>query len=154
MPEFEFLSPSDKPALLAISTPEWQGMAQAALVELGYKVHIINGADEFLPRWAQVQYQVCIIEYGFAGAEPGENMALRQLQWLPMMQRRHCTTFLLGDVFETLNAMQAYQQSVHGVLNYSEMAILNQLIQKVVLDNESFLNSYRDVGARLAKGKG
>ena len=36
---FEFISASDKPALLAFSTPEWLEAAKTALTELGYKVH-------------------------------------------------------------------------------------------------------------------
>ena len=40
MPEkFDFISATDKPALLAFSTPEWLETARSALNELGYKVH-------------------------------------------------------------------------------------------------------------------
>mgnify|MGYP001336627674 CR=1 FL=1 len=37
--QFEFLSASDKPALIAFSTPEWLEEIKKALQELGYKVH-------------------------------------------------------------------------------------------------------------------
>jgi hypothetical protein len=150
---FDFLSPTDKPALLAISTPEWLSMAQAALVELGYKVHAIAAHDEFPGRYSQVQYQVVIIEELFGGTIPTENITLQYIQRLPMNQRRHSVICLLSDAYETLNALQAFQQSVHAVINYSEMALLAQLIQKVVADNDLFLNTYRETQQRLAQGK-
>jgi len=39
MSNFDFISTTDKPALLAFSTPEWLDTARTALAELGYKVH-------------------------------------------------------------------------------------------------------------------
>jgi hypothetical protein len=72
---------------------------------------------------------------------------------MPMNQRRHSTIILIGDSFETLNALQAFQQSVHGVINYSEMALLGQLVQKVVTDNNMFLNNFREIELRAAKAK-
>ena len=56
--EFEFLSPEDKPALLALSTPEFIAAAQIVLGELGYKVHVASNHEDFLTRFAHVQYQV------------------------------------------------------------------------------------------------
>ena len=35
--QFDFVSTTDKPALLAFSTPEWLEAARSALAELGYK---------------------------------------------------------------------------------------------------------------------
>ena len=36
--KFDFISATDKPALLAFSTPEWLEAAKTALNELGFKV--------------------------------------------------------------------------------------------------------------------
>ena len=53
--EFEFLSPTDKPALLALSTMEWLATAQTVLAELGYKVHSAAGHDDFNNRFSAIQ---------------------------------------------------------------------------------------------------
>jgi hypothetical protein len=50
---------------------------------------------------------------------------------------------------ETLNTMQAFSQSVHCVINYSELQILPELVQKTVAENEMFLNTYRDTQRRV-----
>jgi len=151
--EFEFLSPTDKPALVAVSTPEYQTAARNALLELGYKVHIVDSHPEFPPRYNQIQYQVVVIEETFGGTPFIENASLHMLQHLPMAQRRHATIILIGESYGTLNALSAFQQSVHAVINYSEMAVLGQLIQKVVADNNLFLMTYREMERRVAQSK-
>jgi len=46
--DFDFVSATDKPALLAFSTPEWLDAARTALQELGYKVHTAATHGDFL----------------------------------------------------------------------------------------------------------
>src|SRR5712672_2128496 len=92
--KFDFVSSTDKPALLAFSTPEWLEAAMAALNELGFKVHT--------------------------------------------------AVILFGNSFQTFTPMQAFQQSVHAVINPSEQFLLKQLIEKAVSDNSLFLHSYHE----------
>jgi len=63
---------------------------------------------------------------------------------MPMPQRRQATVILFGDSFQTFTPMQAFQQSVHAVINSSELFLLKQLIEKAVADNSLFLNSFRE----------
>ena len=149
MEEFDIIGPRDQPALVAVSTPEVAGMAKAALTELGYKVHLVENHEQFDLRYNQVNYQVVIIEETFAGSDALENPTLDLVRHLPMNQRRHATFFLVGPGLETLNTMQAFSQSVHCVINYSELPMLSELIQKTVAENELFLTTYRDVQRRV-----
>jgi hypothetical protein len=152
--KFEFIGAADKPALLAFSTPEWLETAKAALQELGYKVHTAATHADFMIRFSEVRYQVVIIEELFAANTRDENVTLSSLQRMPISQRRHSTIILLGDSFQTFTPMQAYQQSVHAVINSSEMFLLKQLIEKTVADNTMFLHNYREVQAKvLTSGK-
>ena len=50
--------------------------------------------------------------------------------------------------------MEAFQHSVHAVINSSEIFLLGQLIEKTVADNSLFLHSYREAEARLSSGAG
>ena len=50
---------------------------------------------------------------------------------------------------ETLNTMQAFAQSVHCVINYSELPMFSELVQKTVAENEVFLTTYRDIQRRV-----
>jgi hypothetical protein len=147
--KFEFISTSDKPALLAFSTPEWMETARVALSELGYKIHTAATHGDFLIRFSQVRYQLVIVEERFAANDISENLTLQALQHMPMSQRRHATIVLLGESFQTFTPMQAFQQSVHAVINTSEMFLIKQLIEKAVADNSLFLHSYREAQNRL-----
>ncbi len=147
--QFEFLAASDKPALLAFSTPEWLDEVKKALQELSFKVHTAATHSDFLVRFSQVHYQVVIVEERFAANNLEENLTMQALQRMPMGQRRHATIILIGESFQTFTPMQALQQSVHAVINSSELFLVKQLLEKSVADNQMFLHSYQDVQARL-----
>lgn len=147
--QFEFISASDRPALLAFSTPEWLDAVKLALQELGYKVHTAATHSDFLIRFSQVRYQVVVVEERFAANTLEENLTLQALQQMPMNQRRHATVVLLGESFQTFTPLQAFQQSVHAVINSSELFLIKQLIEKSVADNQMFLHSYNEVQSRL-----
>ena len=149
---FDFISATDKPALLALSTPEWQEVAQAALVELGYKVHQATAHADFITNFSQMSCQVAVIEERFAADSAAENRSLAFLQTAPMHLRRHCTFILVGDSYTSFNPLQAYQQGVHLVVNRSEMLLLIQFIQKITGENDVFLQPYREAQRRLAAG--
>jgi len=142
--KFDFISTTDKPALVAFSTPELLEVAKGALEELGYKVHTAATHTDFSVRFSQVRYQVVVIEELFAANTIEENTTLKVIQNMQMSQRRHATFLLIGDSFQTFMPMEAFRQSVHAVINRSELFLLKQLIEKAVADNNLFLNSYRE----------
>src|SRR5216110_61662 len=152
--KFDFISTNDKPALLAFSTPEWLEATRSVLAELGYKVHTAATHGDFLIRFSQIRYQVVIIEELFAANNIGENLTLQALQHLPMGQRRHATVIVFGESFQTFTPMQAFQQSVHAVINSSELFLIKQLIEKAVADNDLFQHSYREAQTRVYSAAG
>lgn len=148
--ETQFITASDKPALIAFSTPEWLDTANAALKELGYKVHTAATHSDFLVRFNQIRYQVVVVEELFGAETLEENSTLRALQAMPMNQRRHATIILLGNTFQTFAPMEAFQHSVHAVINSSEMFMLKQLIEKAAAENSLFLQRYLEVQSRVS----
>ena len=146
---FDFVSSEDKPALIAFSTPEWLDMAKQALNELGYKVHTAATHSDFLIRFSQARYQVVIVEELFGANTPDENLTLKALQEMPVSQRRHATILLIGNSFQTLAPMEAFKQSVHAVINSSELFLLKQLVEKAAAENELFLHSFREIQNRV-----
>lgn len=150
--EFDFIGPNDKPAMALLSTPNWLETAKAVLAELGYKVHAPASFEEFTQRFGQVQYQVVITELLFAASTAAENATLLSLQRMPMSMRRHAAIILIGHEFESLNEMQAFQQSVHAVVNPRQLVSLGQIVQRVVAENDLLLGVFRDTQLRIAKG--
>lgn len=151
--EHEILSPTDKPALLGLSTLEWQAITTAALKNLGYKVHSADNHDDFKYKYIQYHYQVVVIEEFFSATKLEENLSLKYLQHLPMNMRRHAVIILLGNSFQTLNPMQAFVNSVHAVVNGADIQSISKIIEKVVADNDLFLDVFRDTQMRIRQGK-
>jgi hypothetical protein len=148
--ETQFVTAADKPALIAFSTPEWLDAVKNALSELGYKVHTAATHSDFLVRFSQVRYQVVVVEELFGANELAENSTLKALQNMPMPLRRHATVILLGNSFQTFAPMEAFQHSVHAVINSSEMFMLKQLVEKVVAENILFLQTFREIESRVS----
>lgn len=146
--EFDFVTTTDKPALLALSTSELLDTAKSALDQLGYKVHIAENHGEFLHKFNQVTYQLVVIEECFNSTTPEENESLLILQRMPMNQRRHAVVVMFGFGMATFNPLQAFQHGVHAVVNPSEMFLLIQLIQKAVADNDLFMHTFRELQIR------
>jgi hypothetical protein len=148
-PSFDFVSKTDKPALLAFTTPDWMESAKAALIELGYKVHTAATHSDFLIRFSSTQYQLVVVEELFGANTFEENLTHKALENMPSAQRRHATILLVGESFQTFVPMEAFKHSVHAVINSSELFLLKQLVEKAVADNEGFLRSFREVQTRL-----
>jgi hypothetical protein len=151
--EYEFISPSDKPALLALSSLEVLANVQTIVLECGYKIHVASNHEDFARRFGALNYHIVVVEELFAAGTPDENATLRLLQWMPMARRRHATVFLISERHQTLNPMHAFQQSVHAVINKADLGSLGSIIQKAVGDNDMFLHTYREVQAAAAQGK-
>lgn len=147
--KFDFINATDKPALVVCSNPAWAESSKNALQELGYKVHTVSTHEDFATRFSQVRYHIIIIEDLFNAAKIEDNTSLNSLKKMPMSQRRHATIILLGSSFKTFAPMQAFQHSIHAVINGAEVIVIKQLIEKAVADNALFLNNFREVQKHL-----
>lgn len=149
--DFEFISPTDKPALIALSTQEWMAHAKAVLTELGYKVHLANNHEDFETRFRQIQYQVVVLEEKFASDCIEGNLTLQALQQMPPVLRRHALVILVCENCQSLNPWQAFQQSVQFVLNPKELDNLMQVLLHSVSYNDLFMNTFRETQRRIAE---
>jgi hypothetical protein len=151
--DLEFLSPGDKPALLALTNYELLANVQSVLAALDYKMHIASGHEEFDRLFSAVQYPLVVLEDHFASTARPDNRSLVTLQQMPMNLRRHAVIALLGDGYETMNALQAFQQSVHVVIHRADLPGLGRILLKTIADNDLFLGTFRDIQNRLATGE-
>jgi CheY-like chemotaxis protein len=148
MTTYDFLSPTDRPALLGTTFLETQQQGESILQDLGYKVHAVQNHDEFLARFSQVSYPVVIIDELFDAQHISENRSLQSLQLMPMPQRRHAAVLLISDTCNTLDSLRAFQLSVHAVVHRSDLHSFGQVILKTVSDNDLFLQTFREAQIR------
>lgn len=151
--EYEYISATDKPALLAVSSMETLANVQTICLELGYKVHVASNHEDFTRRFNALNYQLVMVEEHFASASIETNETLRSIQIMPMQKRRHCVFVLLGEKLQTMNPLVAWQQSVHAVVGKVDFSSIGQIISKVTGDNDMFLNTFREVQDAMAKGE-
>jgi len=151
-PSFDFVSKTDKPALIAFTTPDWLESSKTALIELGFKVHTAATHSDFLIRFSSTQYELVVVEELFNANILEENLTLKAIESMSGAQRRHTTVLLVGESFQTFVPMEAFKHSVHAVINSSELFLLKQLVEKAASDNENFLRSFREVQTRLFSG--
>lgn len=151
--EINFNDTDGKPALLALSSPEFLGVAKDVLKALGYTPREAAHHDDFLNNFSHVQYEVVLIEENFLCNHITENRALAELQRMPMARRRHAMVILLGESFPTLNTLHALQQSVSAVVHRDDLDSLGALIMQQVAENNLFLRTYRETQLGIAQGR-
>ncbi|MCG8366056.1 MAG: hypothetical protein MJA27_22315 [Pseudanabaenales cyanobacterium] len=148
----EFISNSAPAALLAISGTELLANARSLLTQCGYKVRAASNHEDFISRVTRTRYEVVVIEETFASEGIEENASLYALQQMSMNERRGTSVILLGPSFQTLNPLQAFQQSVHAALNPEELESLGPIAQQAVTNNGLFNEVFLSTEQRLATG--
>jgi hypothetical protein len=151
--EFNFASPSEKPALIGLTTAQLIAVTRACLTELGFKVHDAANHEDFITRFTQIPYQVVVLEEMFACDKPEQNLSLGTLQHMLMNQRRQAVTILVGESYETMNSLQSFQQSVHAVVNSADIEGLSGIISVVLSEHGYFLNTWREAQNRLLQAR-
>src|SRR5688572_6401303 len=127
--KMDFFEVGDKTSLIC-SDPSTGEAVRTTLRELGYKFHTAETGEMAVERMRYTQYDVVVIQENFAGSSLRSNAVLNFLAPLPMAQRRYSFTCLIGPSFKTLDAMQAFQQSVHLVVNPNDLPNLTAILKK------------------------
>jgi hypothetical protein len=84
-----------------------------------------------------------VIHENFAGSILQTNAVIQYLAPLPMNMRRASFICLVGDSFNTLDAMQAFAQSVNVVINPSDLPNLTAILKKSLAEFEMAYRVYR-----------
>lgn len=130
----DFFELGDKTSLVCCD-PGTVGAAQTALRDLGFKVHTAETAEHAVDRMHYTSYD-CIIVHEHFGGSLTSNPVLHYLKPLPMAQRRHWFVCLIGPSCTTLDAMQAFGQSVHCVVNPDDLPKLGPILKKGLAEFE------------------
>ena len=143
----DFFELGDKTSLIC-ADPSTTDAVRASLKSLGYKSHTAETAEMAIERLRYTQYDVIVIDENFAGSSLRSNTLLGYLSALPMAQRRHSFVCLIGSSFKTLDAMQAFAQSVHVVVNPADLPNLTPILRKGTAEFELQYKVYKDAVAQ------
>ena len=142
----DFFELGDKTSLVC-ADPATTEIARGTLRELGYKSHVAENAESAIERVRYTPYDVIVIHESFAGSSLRSNVVLSYLAPLSMSQRRYSFVCLIGPSFKTLDAMQAFAQSAHVVVNPLDLPNLAAILKKSLAEFELLYKVYKDVVA-------
>ena len=142
----EFFEIGDKTSLICVD-PATVDIAKSTLRELGFKFHNVETPELAIERIRYNTYDCIILHENFAGSSLRSNVVLHYLSGLPMAQRRNTFVCLVGPSFKTFDAMQAFAQSVHLVLNPGDLANMEPILKKGLAEFEQLYRVYRETFA-------
>src|SRR5262245_33776841 len=146
--KMEFFELGDKTALIC-ADQDTSDAAKATLRDLGFKFHTAETPELAIERIRYTTYDCIIVHENFAGTSLRSNVVLNYLSSLPMAQRRNSFVCLVGPSFKTFDAMQAFAQSVHLVLNPGDWPNLEPILKKGLAEFEILYRVYNDTLAAI-----
>ena len=144
--KMDFFELGDKTSLICADATTID-VAKETLRELGFKFHTAETPELAIERIRYTNYDVIVIQENFAGSSLKSNTVLSFLAALPMAQRRFWFVCLIGPSFKTLDAMQAFGQSVHLVLNPVDLPNLGPILKKGLAEFDQLYRAYKDTQA-------
>ena len=138
----DFFELGDKTCLIC-SDSKTAEIVRNTLKDLEFKTRTVETVDAAIDRMRYTNFDCIMLQETFAGSTLKTNTVLRFLASLPMAQRRNSFICLIGESFKTLDAMQAFAQSVHVVVNPSDMPNLTAILKKGLAEFEMMYRVYR-----------
>lgn len=146
----DFFELGDKTSLIC-ADPNTTAVVKATLREIGFKFHVAETPELAVERLRYTNYDCIVVQENFAGISLRSNAVLNYLGPLPMTQRRYSFACLIGPSFKTLDAMQAFAQSVHLTLNPVDLPNLGPILKKGLAEFEQLYRTYKDTLASLGE---
>ena len=146
----DFFELGDKTSLIC-TDPTTSEMVKTTLRELGFRSHTAETPDLAIEEMRYTSYDCIIVHENFAGSSLRTNPVLHYLIPLPMAQRRYSFVCLIGPSFKTLDAMQAFAESVHLVLNPADLPNFGPILKKGLAEFESLYRVYKATLAAIGE---
>ena len=146
----DFFELGDKTSLIC-ADPNTTDVVKETLRELGFKFHVAETPEMAVERMRYTNYDCVVVQENFAGSSLRSNAVLNYLAPLPMVQRRYSFVCLVGPSFKTLDAMQAFAQSVHLTLNPADLPNLGPILKKGRAEFEQLYRTFKDALTTLGE---
>jgi len=148
--KLDFFELGDKTSLIC-ADPNTTDVAKATLKDLGFRFHIAETPELAVERMRYTNYDCIIVHENFAGSSLRTNPVLNYLIPLPMSHRRYSFLCLVGPSFKTLDAMQAFTESVHLVLNPVDLPNFGPILKKGLAEFEALYRIYKETLAAIGE---
>jgi len=141
---FDFLEEGAQTALICESDEAVVNNIQTALENIGYHITVPKNAREVLKQMRFHLFDIVVINEMFDTSNPDQNNILRYMDRLGMETRRNMFVVLITDRFRTMDNMIAFNKSVNLIVNLSNVAELEKIIRRGLVDNDAFYKIFRE----------
>ena len=141
--KMDFFEVGDRTSLIC-ADPGTTEVVRTTIRELGFKFHTAETPELAVERMRYTDYDCIVTHENFAGGSLKSNAVLNYLTPLAMNQRRNSFVCLIGPSFKTLDAMQAFAQSVHLVLNPVDLPNFTAILKKGLSEFDLLYRAYRE----------
>jgi hypothetical protein len=138
-----FFEVGDKTSLICADTETTQ-FVKESLRDLGFKYQIAETPETAVDRIRYTGFDCIVIQETFGGFTLESNPVLDYFRPLPMLTRRDVFACLIGPSMKTLDAMQAFSQSVHLAVHPLDLPNLTAILKKALGEFEMLYRCYRD----------
>lgn len=142
----DFFEVGDKTALIC-ADPAVRDAVAVTLRELGFKFHTAESGEKAIYRMRYNQYNCIVIQEDFGGCSLRSNPVLAYVAPLPMATRRYSFVCLAGPSLKTLDATQAFAESVHLVVNTVDLPNLAAVLKKGLAEFDLRYRLYKETVA-------
>ncbi len=146
----DFFEVGDLTSLIC-TDPNVGEVVRATLRDLNFKFHTAETGEIAIERTRYNPYDIIVIQDNFAGSSLKSNAVLNYLSPLSMAQRRYSMVVLIGSGFKTLDAMQAFGQSVRLVVNTTDLPNFTAILKKSWTEFQAMYRIYKEVFAALGE---
>ncbi|MBI2876385.1 MAG: hypothetical protein HYY20_05845 [Candidatus Tectomicrobia bacterium] len=137
-------------ALVCEDEPYRRNLLCNALGKLGYWTVSGLNPEEIRERLRFTQYDLIVLNEGYAGSTPEENPVLNHIRLMPMAVRRKIFLVLISPHYRTADRMAAFVKSANLVVNLNDVRNIQAILKKGVDENtkfyQFFLECMREVG--------
>ncbi|MBN1829327.1 MAG: hypothetical protein JW884_09325 [Deltaproteobacteria bacterium] len=122
------------PALVCEEDQKLVTVIKAVLNGMGFTAAGVSKVDEALKYLRFHLYRIVVVNELFNCSDPADNQVKVCLLALPMSVRRQSLVILTGSRFESMNPLEAFQQSVDAVINVAHMDDMGFIVKRTLDD--------------------
>jgi len=134
----DFFEDGDLTALVCEEEPMLQAVIVEQLKQLGYKIHSGFFGEDVQLKLRTHPYDVIVVDENFGGLDIESNPVLREINELPLSQRRKQYVVVIGPGVVTNDQMQAFVHSVDMLCSFSDLPNMRLVLRRGIAQHKQF----------------
>ncbi len=148
---FGILDKNAKTAMICVSYPHTNEIAIKILNSMQYHILNVDNVHTALKSMMYHLFDVIIIGDDFDINRQGYYHIMEYINTLEMVLRRKMVVMLISKDIHTMDNMAALHASVNQILNYKQVNLMENVLQRTILEHDQFYAIYNESLRKLGK---